>query len=353
MCEGLSGVGWALAHVIDVDALPEKPTEILDRVLTELSKPWPGEHGLLYGTAGFALYLLERLPAQHAVIGLADMIDQLSIAAESTRDGLIAWRVLPRFVSDELKASYPNGYYDLGVADGIPGIIAILCAAWSKGIRRDKVKALYEPAVQWLLNRRLQPEECATFPARVVSGAPSPPSRAGWCYGDPGVSATLFTAARVIGDLDLEAEALAIARRAAASLTPSNSGVVDAGLCHGAAGIGHIFNRFWHWTGEIGFAQAALAWLGAAMTAQRAQSPALYQSLVRKSYVPIRMGGNVDAHLVNGGALGPVNLGQVPFEWADDDSLLGGAAGVALALLAAVSHVEPNWDRALLLSPPR
>ena len=36
--------------------------------------------------------------------------------------------------------------------------------------------------------------------------------------------------------------------------------------------------------------------------------------------------------------------------WVDDPGLLTGAAGVALALLAACTPVEPAWDRMLLVS---
>jgi hypothetical protein len=40
--------------------------------------------------------------------------------------------------------------------------------------------------------------------------------------------------------------------------------------------------------------------------------------------------------------------------WADERGFLMGAGGIALALLAAVTSVEPNWDRVLLVSiPPR
>ena len=40
--------------------------------------------------------------------------------------------------------------------------------------------------------------------------------------------------------------------------------------------------------------------------------------------------------------------------WVDDAGLLTGAAGIALALLAAATPVEPAWDRMLLTSiPPR
>jgi hypothetical protein len=38
--------------------------------------------------------------------------------------------------------------------------------------------------------------------------------------------------------------------------------------------------------------------------------------------------------------------------WAADPGLLTGAAGIALALLAAVTPLEPAWDRVLLLAIP-
>jgi hypothetical protein len=37
-------------------------------------------------------------------------------------------------------------------------------------------------------------------------------------------------------------------------------------------------------------------------------------------------------------------------DWGDDGGLLTGAAGIALALLAAATPIEPAWDRMLLAS---
>jgi hypothetical protein len=38
--------------------------------------------------------------------------------------------------------------------------------------------------------------------------------------------------------------------------------------------------------------------------------------------------------------------------WIADPGLLNGAAGIALALLAAITPVEPAWDQMLLVSIP-
>ncbi|MFM7431585.1 MAG: hypothetical protein ACKO1F_17035, partial [Flammeovirgaceae bacterium] len=36
--------------------------------------------------------------------------------------------------------------------------------------------------------------------------------------------------------------------------------------------------------------------------------------------------------------------------WVEFDGLLEGSAGIGLALLSAISDIEPKWDRCLLLS---
>ena len=43
------------------------------------------------------------------------------------------------------------------------------------------------------------------------------------------------------------------------------AGVADACLCHGAAGLGHIFHRIFLWTGDPALEDAARRWLGHAL----------------------------------------------------------------------------------------
>jgi len=100
-------------------------------------------------------------------------------------------------------------------------------------------------------------------------------------------------------------------------------GVVDAGLRHGVAGRAHLLNRLFQATGEEPFADAARAGFGRLLEMRR----------------PGEGIGGFRAQAP--GADGrPV--------WADDPGLLNGSAGIGLALLAAVSAVEPAWDRLLL-----
>ncbi len=67
-------------------------------------------------------------------------------------------------------------------------------------------------------------------------------ARLAWCYGDPGIAASLMAAAGAAGRPDWYRVAVDVACRAAAR-DLALAGVKDSGICHGAAGLAHIFNR--------------------------------------------------------------------------------------------------------------
>ncbi|MES1210968.1 MAG: lanthionine synthetase LanC family protein, partial [Acidobacteriota bacterium] len=149
-------------------------------------------------------------------------------------------------------------------------------------------------------------------------------SRLAWCYGDPGIAAALLVAARAAGEPAWEDKALEVAR-GAARRPPEQSFVRDAGVCHGAAGLAHLFNRFWQASGEEIFRDAALHWI--------------------ERTLEFRVPGEGIAGFSAWHAMSGPN-GQ----WAAEPGLLEGATGIALVLLAAISTVEPEWDRILLVS---
>ena len=178
--------------------------------------------------------------------------------------------------------------------------------------------------MRWLLARQLPAGKGSCFGTAFVAGEEPIASRLAWCYGDPGIAATLLVAARAAGEPAWEDKALEVAR-AAASRPAERSFVRDAGVCHGAAGLAHLFNRFWQASGEEVFRDAARFWIERTL---ELRSPGE------------GIAGFRAWHAMTG------STGQ----WAAVPGLLEGAAGVALVLLAAVSPVEPEWDRILLVS---
>lgn len=322
---GLTGVGWALGHLqgclSGLDGEDDLAT-IDDVLLQHLEQsPWSDNYDVISGLVGFGVYALERLPRLTAIKCLEGVIDRLAETAEHRPEGL-TWWTNPAWLPPETRAKYPSGYYNLGLAHGVPGPIALLGQACAADIAVAKARPLLESAVHWLLSQ----QGPTSFAAWVGPEPAEGPARLAWCYGDPGVAAALLWAARSVQEPKWERAALEIARRAA--LRPqADSGVVDAGLCHGAAGLGHLFNRMFQATRESWLAETARFWFERTLAMRR----------------PGRGIGGFEAWM-------PGDNGDQP--WVAESGLLNGATGIALALLAATSTVEPAWDRFLLIAIP-
>jgi lantibiotic modifying enzyme len=304
--EGQAGVAWVVdrlaADLVDLDT---DPNEGLDRALVRLIADAPGHdpYDLISGLAGFGVYAAARLPRPEAASALTLIVRRLAETARA-RDGGLTWWTPPALLPEWQRKTYPDGYYDVGVAHGVAGVIAVLARCDRAGVAAGEARRLLDGAVTWLLAQRLPPGGPTTFPSVTFPGVGPWPARSAWCYGDPGIAATLLAAARAVRRPWWEAEAVAIGVRAAAR-PAADSGVSDAGLCHGAAGLAHIFTRLWAASDDPRLADAARFWLD--------RTVQLLPEL-------------------------------------DAPGFLEGRAGGGLALLAAATDIEPVWDDVLLLS---
>ena len=141
------------------------------------------------------------------------------------------------------------------------------------------------------------------------------PTRLAWCYGDPGASRwSSWLAGRAFGREDWEREALAVARRAGEARGRTDVfPLVDAGLCHGTVGTrAHLPSTF------PGDRRRGAPGSGALLDSAHPRSTAAG---------PRR--GRVPQTLARGGASRPGP------RWSEETGFLTGAAGIALALLAA------------------
>jgi len=321
---GLAGGGWVLSHISEAGAA-DPALEVIDRALLlaiEGGRP-DGGFDLVRGLAGLAVYFLERLQASRAPLArraLDGIVAQLERTCTRTGEG-VAWRTGPDQLPDWRTQRWPNGCYDCGVAHGVPGVAAVLAKIAAVPDPPSGARELSAAALAWLDARRGPPAVAARYPSMVehASSATGSASRFAWCYGDPGVIAARWSASSALG-MPTAAEqhaALACIERPVAT-----SGVVDAGLCHGAIGLAHLFHRFYQASGELRFADAARAWFERGLAMRR----------------PHGLGGF--------GAMVPREHGDP--EWRPHADFLGGATGIALALLATIRDDEPGWDRLLL-----
>lgn len=335
---GFTGPAWVAAHfegrLFEAEDGEDLNGEIDAALLDRLAKsPWRDHYDLISGLVGLGVYALERLPRPSAVRCLEAIVARLAESAEQAESieppGVgLTWHtpvdLLPAFARERT----PGGYYNLGVAHGVPGVVGLLARACLAGVAEERARPLLEGAVTWVLSEDVERGGRRRYPVAVGPGIEAQPTRLAWCYGDPGVAAALLAAARAADRSDWEAAALGIARRAAAT-PPAESGAVDPGLCHGAFGLAHLYNRMHQATGATHLGETARRWYEIGLDMRSTERG------------------------IAGFSSWDFQVGTEP-EWVDDPGFLTGAAGVGLALLAATTEIAPEWDRVLLLDlPPR
>ena len=284
------------------------------------------EFDLITGLTGVAAYLLWRGCDPPGDVALQAILDGF-VALTGEVDGVPHWYTPYRLLAGEGMAEhFPEGNLNCGLAHGIPGPLAVMSLGLEAGLPVEGLAEAVAHTADWLVRHRSADQFGVTWPTvvpHVPGGRVSPehldPSRAGWCYGTPGVARALWLAGRALGDRALAQ--VAIDGMAAVYQRPIPARRIDSPtFCHGVAGLLQVTLRFAHDTGLGLFTEAA--------STLTDQLLSLYLPERTLGYYCIEPDGN------------PV----------DQPGLLDGAPGVALTLLAASTTVEPTWDRLFLLS---
>jgi hypothetical protein len=275
----------------------------------------------LAGVGGSLLVQREHPACAHALRSILQAL--VSLTGESK--GRPRWHTPAALTMDEqLLKQYPQGHFNCGLAHGIPGPLALLALAHLSGQTETGQPEVIGGLADWLDRHRSDDAWGVNWPSAVPvsdgdAAANGPPSRAAWCYGAPGVARALWLAGEALDRQDLREKATEA--MAAVYRRPVAERRIDSPtFCHGVAGLLQITVRFAHETGLPLFADAAAA---------------LCQQLAA-AYDPASLLGFRCAEP------GP--------NFVDQAGLLDGAPGVALALWAASTSIEPTWDRLFLLS---
>jgi len=322
---GAAGIAWRVAHLAaedDADLVCSR----IDAALLQHIAGGSAEYDLIGGLVGIGVYALARGDAGRPLAGA--VLDAIAAMARP-RPGGLALHTPPDWLPAWQRAEAPHGYWNLGLAHGVPGVAALLARFVTAGIAADRARELLDGVVGFLL--AFEPAaNGARFPAWLPGApdaalAPIPEAerrgRLAWCYQDLGASIALMSAARATDNAAWHAEALALAR-ACAARTDAQAQIRDGGLCHGAFGAAHLFDRLWQATADPAFERAAHHWLD--------------RGLALRSDRPL---AGFPACSVEDGVE----------HWIADPSLLAGASGVALVLHSMITSVEPAWDQLLLV----
>jgi hypothetical protein len=339
---GIAGVGWIIEHVSCVLAEEETALNVgasgpsveeaededdaLDTIdhylLQQIERVQRFDcYDLIGGLVGIGAYFLERLPRPAAIRGVQRVVGLLEEQFELSWPGT-TWHTPPQLLPDHQRELCPNGYYNLGVAHGVPGVIQFLGEVATAQVPGISVSHLLESSVKWLLARQRAPEEISRYASWFVPGQPEIDSRLGWCYGDLGIGAIFYLVGVRRGEPNWQLAGEELLSRCIAWPT-DKAHIVDAPLCHGAMGVAHIHDRVYQSSRDSKHREAAIAWYERGLAMRKSGSG---------------VGGFFAYKLDEPDCLYP------------DPSFLSGAIGVALTLLSAIYPIEPQWDRLMLLS---
>ena len=295
---GFTGTAWTVEHLRAMFEVEPDVDDAVDATLFELLDAQPEWFCFewLAGVSGWAVYALERRPWGGAL--LQRVVDELAHHAERGPRG-VRWRC-PPWMPIATTDRFPDGCYLLDPAHGAMGPIGALAAAAKLGAQG--ARELVAASVDAIMAQRFSGDHGPMF----KQYANDEEGGLAWCRGDGGAAGVLSMAGDLLDEAAWSDVGVAAARRVAISL-----GLIRAldpgGLCHGLAGTAHILHRVARRSGDTELLVAA-----------RAGFERVTNALAHRDE--------------------------------EDASLLTGNAGIALALLGATTDIEPEWDRALLLS---
>ncbi len=320
-CDGISGFSWLLEHLVAKKVLERNDISILDDFDVYLYKKGLAllnydRFDFIHEAFGIAYYFLHRIHKKHSLVFLNEFID--IIYKKTHFDHTTGCCILK--VLDVVKGIK---HINFGLAHGLPSFIVFFSKAIKYNINKQKSIELTNGFINLLLKYRFNSNySLSLFPNSDKDSERYKPSRLAWCYGDLGISISIFQAAQVLNRKDLEQTALEIILHSAKRLSLEENFVFDAGICHGTAGIAHIFNRMYQNTQKIELKLVSNYWI----------EKTLQMSSFENGFAGYKAW--------NGQKIG----------WKKEIGLLEGVSGIGLALISAISDIEPAWDECLLLS---
>ncbi|MBT2448817.1 lanthionine synthetase C family protein [Streptomyces sp. ISL-43] len=332
--------------------------------LARIAAEPPGEgvawsaYDIIAGTTGTGRLLLgavtegdqqERAAAEPALRATLSHLVALSLPITADGHRVPGWWVPgPLQPTGADREAFPRGDFNLGLAHGIAGPLALLALSAQAGVTVDGQLAAVGRIGGWLADRADHDafgpywEPRLPFDDELVRSAgastePSPYAAAAsggaWCYGAVGIANALARAAQLSGEPGWRRLALGSAR-ALLRRPGTDRHLKGPTVCHGHAGFLQSLWRLGRLTGDRELLDGAAPLAGELAAMADEDAPFAFRHLA-----PARRDQGWD------------RTQRLCAE--DNGGLLEGAAGVAAALLSLVpgpSADGPHWDRVLLLS---
>ncbi|MGG0814134.1 lanthionine synthetase C family protein [Paenibacillus alvei] len=268
---GLSGIGFA-AYLLSNDGkkyrkLINQINELLVRyghIHLQKAKEnirtgvYFQDYDVISGWSGIGRYLLlfSDIPDVRGLLN--DVLEYLILLSNDKMEkgcSIPGWYIPAEHLPSHQQEIYAKGYFNLGLAHGIPGPLALLAIAYNQNIRVSGQKEAIEQYSKWILNWKIESDFGVQWPLVVSYGEvnlhedDNQKNREAWCYGSPGVARSLWLAGKALGDISLQTLAtdafIAIFKKPI-----ENWSIYSPSICHGYAGLLKLTHQMYLDTGN-------------------------------------------------------------------------------------------------------
>lgn len=329
-CDGIIGIIWLTQFLRNEGVIQMEADEIDEDIINELSNYSLSQTinqvncDFLHGGFGFWAMLLEYkdLPTKEKLLRLQlDALHRITIETEKGFNWKIDLDIFQRNETTKVVIDSSRSTH-LGMAHGVSIIMVLLAKTKIQGCFEKEIELLIHKGMSHIQSLKFETPTLSTYPMIVVNGEAQPDGRLAWCNGDLCVAQAFWFAWKATNHVVYKEEAMQIMNRAN-KLDKKHAGALDAGLCHGAAGIAQIFRRFFWETGDKNYLIASDYWIQ--VTLEMANYNDGYAGY--KTYSSEVYGGPRTEY-----------------------GFLSGICGIGSALLSTLSAAPTKWDRVLQIA---
>jgi len=316
-CSGQAGLNWFFNFLFKQGYIEKGDYELIgstDFVLAKASLEYLKRdcYDFLHGAVGIAHHLVyTKKRALKPFLGeLLDGIIKL-MGKENP--------VLHHFDFDSY--SLANRKINPSLSHGMTSVLKLCLECYQNKIYKRKSKFIAKNILNFLLSNVNSDHSYSYFPYVYDSdNNENQQSRLSWCYGDLTIAYVMRQYGILFEDQTVEKKAMEILYHSSMR-RKDESGIVDAGFCHGTAGVAYIFNKLWHSTKDTVFQDASQYWL-------------------QKT---------IDYPFHQDGLAGYKKYDHLSKEWVNDSGLLEGVAGIGLTIISCLFQ-DYSWDYCLMLN---
>lgn len=258
---GVSGICFALHQASNQGLRYQKMLQALHNVLLEKTeefylapikeakdqaKPIPSYlYDVIQGVSSVGRYILEQLAVPGFYELAQDIASSLVLISKPSLIGGIevpGWHLSPEDILNTYNQVGEKGNFNLGLAHGIPGILAYLSISMLRGVfvegQEEAIRriALWVKEKSFIEKETIQWPNWVSFEEEVGKIQKKETSRDAWCYGTPGISRALLLAGKALKDENLISFAKT-AFRDVFRRTRQEWRIPGPMLCHGISGL--------------------------------------------------------------------------------------------------------------------